>query len=472
MKYIILLLTSLFLLPVSQAKSIIEGSFPKATGKQYTVYLKSLETVVGDLDLIDEEIQVGTDDKFKFEINLKKSTLLNLIVVSESRDGNKSNIVSVVYLEPGKKLTVAYDLLGNHWVQPDYSTVKDNSNRALLEVQSRALTLNKKLYDLSFDPLQTKTVIHEFYTESERILASKKINSLVQKYIRFYSFDQYNTALYRFGMELRKDSESVKNRYYQQVKDPLPFFNDELVLSFYNGVSNIVNYLNLATDQPVYSRRKSLAQIAQQNQLLQQRLGNTQVKDKVLERILSSFGASYRADNNFEDDLKTYTQLAQHIQDTIVRGETIKAFENLRYTLEGAKWPDLQFCSADGSAVHLDQFKGKYVLIDVWASWCVPCIKMLPYLHTLEQQYKDRNITFIAISIDADKPKWQNKTKELKLEGHQLLDQQGEFAKKMNITGIPHYILYDPEGKLVSYKTPLPDNPELKKLLDTLLSRP
>lgn len=469
MKYIILLLTSLLFLHASQAKSILQGSFPKGTGKHYTVYLKSLDKTVSDLGVLDEEIQVRPDNTFTFETKLSNPALLHLIVVSESADGNKSNIVSVVYLEPGKKLTVPYSPMGNHWVQPDYSAIKDRSNRALLEVQARALTLNKELYDLPFDPIHTKARIQQFYTESERILASKKINSDVQKYIRFYSFDQYNTALYRFGMELKNISESDKSRYYQQAEDPVPFFNDELVLSFYNGVSNIVNYLNLATDQPVHSRRKSLTHIAQQNQLLQQHLFNTQVKDKVLERMLNSFGASYRAENNFEEDLKTYTQLAQHIQDTMMRGETIKGFENLRYTLKGAKWPDLQFRTADGSLIHLDQFKGQYVLIDVWASWCVPCIKMLPYLHELEQQYKGQNIAFIALSIDADKTKWQNKTKELKLGGHQLLDQQGAFAKKMNITGIPHYILYDPEGKLVSYKTALPNNPELKKLLDSML---
>lgn len=472
MKYITLLLTGLLFLSFSQAKNTVEGSFPKGTGKQYTIYLKSLETAVDDLNPIDEEIRAGADNKFKFEIDLTKATLLNLIVISESAEGNKSNIVSVVYLEPGKKLTVPYTLMGNHWVQPNYSAIKDKNNRALLEVQAKALMLNKELYDLPFDPVATKAVMYQFYTASEHTLASRKIHKSVQKYIRFYSFDQYNTALYRAGMELNKSLDSSKENYYRQPKSPIPFFNDELTLSFYNGVSNIVNYLNLATGLAPYSRRKSLTQIEQQNQLLQKDIRNIKVKDKVLERILSSFSASYRAENNFEEDLKIYTQLAQHIQDTIVRDETVKAFENLRYTLKGAKWPDLQFRSAAGIPIHLDHFKGKYVLIDVWASWCVPCIKMLPYLHKLEQQYKDQNITFIAISIDADKTKWENKIKELKLEGHQLLDQQGEFAKKMNITGIPHYILYDPEGKLVSYKTALPDNPELKKLLDTLLSRP
>lgn len=370
MKHIILLLIGLLFLHLSrgQAKSIVEGSFPKATAKQYTIHIKSLETAVSDRSLIDEEILAGADNKFKFEIDLTQATFLNLIVISASADGNKSNIVSVVYLEPGKKLTVPYILKGNNWVQPNYSSIKDKNNQTLLEVQARALSLNKELYDLPFDPVQTKASMYQFYTASEHILASRKIHKSVQKYIRFYSFDQYNAALYRFGMELNKSSDDHKKIYYQQPKDPIPFFNDELTLLFYNGVTNIVNYLNLATGQAPYSRRKSFAQIQQQNQLLQKYVGNSQVKDKVLERMLSSFSASYRAENNFEEDLKIYTKLAQHIQDTTVRRETVKAFENLRYTLKGAKWPDLQFRSAEGTPIHLDHFKGKYVLIDVWAS--------------------------------------------------------------------------------------------------------
>ncbi|MNL43144.1 hypothetical protein D3C87_1656450 [compost metagenome] len=58
--------------------------------------------------------------------------------------------------------------------------------------------------------------------------------------------------------------------------------------------------------------------------------------------------------------------------------------------------------------------------------------------------------------------------KELNMHGHQYLDQTGAFTKKLNISGIPHYMIYDMESKLLVYKAPMPDSPKLKEIIDQL----
>ena len=140
----------------------------------------------------------------------------------------------------------------------------------------------------------------------------------------------------------------------------------------------------------------------------------------------------------------------------------------------GAKVIPFKLESYSGEMVSLEDFKGKYIYIDIWATWCAPCIAQMPYLDTIEQKYHDRNIEFISISVDnkeKDYKKWRDKVKELNLNGTQLIaDREGssDFLKQINNSTIPHFVLIDPYGKLVDGYAPRPSNPKLIELLESL----
>ena len=68
----------------------------------------------------------------------------------------------------------------------------------------------------------------------------------------------------------------------------------------------------------------------------------------------------------------------------------------------------------------LRDFRGKYIYIDMWATWCGPCQKELPFLKKLEEKFKGRNIVFVGLSIDQDKAKWAARVKSGALSGTQL----------------------------------------------------
>lgn len=128
-----------------------------------------------------------------------------------------------------------------------------------------------------------------------------------------------------------------------------------------------------------------------------------------------------------------------------------------------------------GGKNKLEDFKGKYVYIDVWATWCGPCRAEIPHLKAIEAKYHDKNIVFVSISIDLQKDfeKWKKFVAEKELGGVQLFadkDWKSEFIKSYNISGIPRFILIDPTGKIVKADAARPSSPNLQKELDSLLN--
>jgi thiol-disulfide isomerase/thioredoxin len=119
-----------------------------------------------------------------------------------------------------------------------------------------------------------------------------------------------------------------------------------------------------------------------------------------------------------------------------------------------------------GGTTSLDDFKGKYVYIDVWATWCSPCRAEIPHLEKVEKQYHDKNIVFVSISIDKEKQKkaWRKMIADKNMGGVQLLAKDKKFMDEYVVLGIPRFILIDPEGKIVDQEAPRPSDPKLIEL--------
>lgn len=137
------------------------------------------------------------------------------------------------------------------------------------------------------------------------------------------------------------------------------------------------------------------------------------------------------------------------------------------------------YMDVKGGEKSLDSFKGKYVYIDVWATWCGPCIQQIPYLQTLEKEYHNKNIEFVSISTDesrrsggsweAAEKKWRGFIKKRNMTGVQLWSGQDySFQQAYQINSIPRFILIDPEGKIIDANAPRPSDPGLKSLFTSL----
>ncbi|MDQ2721283.1 MAG: AhpC/TSA family protein [Bacteroidota bacterium] len=136
---------------------------------------------------------------------------------------------------------------------------------------------------------------------------------------------------------------------------------------------------------------------------------------------------------------------------------------------------DLSSLDTSGNKINFKAFKGQYLLIDFWASWCDPCIENLPYLEKLKKEYISDSIQFVSVSLDTRSNDWKKAIEKYHLTGLQLSDLKGfnglvpVYCKV--VTSIPRYVLIDKSGKIINYDTPHPMNPELEILIDNLLKK-
>jgi len=142
--------------------------------------------------------------------------------------------------------------------------------------------------------------------------------------------------------------------------------------------------------------------------------------------------------------------------------------------LNNSKAPNFDYENAAGGKTTLESLKGKYVYIDVWATWCGPCRAEIPSLKKVEEKFHNKNIEFVSISVDTDKDheKWKTFVKEKELGGIQLFADKNwlsDFIKAFNINSIPRFILIDPSGNVVDADAARPSDPKLDQQLSSLL---
>jgi thiol-disulfide isomerase/thioredoxin len=143
-------------------------------------------------------------------------------------------------------------------------------------------------------------------------------------------------------------------------------------------------------------------------------------------------------------------------------------------TKAGTVAADFTYPDASGKPVSLSSFKGKVVLVDVWATWCGPCKGEIPSLKKLEEEMHGTDLVVMSVSVDEDKDKekWIKMIADEKLGGVQLFASGwSKICKDYKITGIPRFMVFDKKGNVVTVDAPRPSDPKLKELLKAELSK-
>ena len=148
----------------------------------------------------------------------------------------------------------------------------------------------------------------------------------------------------------------------------------------------------------------------------------------------------------YEDGLKEVESYMAKTSEALPLGKEAKDF-----TLE----------DSHGGQLSLSSLRGKYVLLDFWASWCGPCIESFPHMKAFYEQHRDK-VEVLGVAVHDKKDKWQEAFKRHQLPWSLVLDTEGDdsVANLYGIFGVPTYVLLDPEGKVLQWSLNEFDNIE------------
>lgn len=181
-------------------------------------------------------------------------------------------------------------------------------------------------------------------------------------------------------------------------------------------------------------------------------------------------------DKNWTDYLNTIGNHLRNKEDfKILQNLYLKRKNNKKLAQNINNQPAGTFVCKDinGKEVRLSDFKGKYIFLDIWATWCGPCKGELPSLAKQEEKFKDENVVFMSISIDQKEETWSSFVKEKKLKGVQVIagDAKKEITKLYSIRGIPRFILLGKDGKVLNGDFLRPSNKNFDKALNAYLKK-
>jgi len=138
----------------------------------------------------------------------------------------------------------------------------------------------------------------------------------------------------------------------------------------------------------------------------------------------------------------------------------------LKSLSRGKPAPDFMTTGLNKDSFSLKDFQGRFVVIDVWATWCGPCRVQSPSFERLAEQYTSQSVVFVALSIDENKWAWQNDANEKSLRVMQLyVNDKDIFGKAYGIEYIPRYILLGPDGRIINAQMPEPGNQTFEEIL-------
>lgn len=303
-----------------------------------------------------------------------------------------------------------------------------------------------------------------FFTrfDSVRTQAEHLLQQITDQSFAAQASDLIQTdLLYSFVMYLQKnqqtyDSEEQTSAYYKDIMQTFPESTARLLHQPY-GLSLMKAYFNYKQTYIFRGR----------NYEMDEQLKELRVPELAEAYILGNVPTE-GYDKYLAYELK-YLPLLSEKGRQMMRNDLPRPIFKMN---AGEKAPNLMYSDANGNLHALSELRGNYVYVDLWATWCAPCKAEIPHLQKTEQKYKGYNISFVSISIDKNKAKWLQYLKENKLTGLQLWAGNWDMLpKEMNVGSIPRFLLIDPQGNWVSSNADRPSNPELDKLLESLLEK-
>lgn len=368
-----------------------------------------------------------------------------------------------VYLQRGDEMNISFD--ANDF--DNTFSVKGGNEKAVDYLNKiKVLGLPDNVYTQPWS--QFKKTVENKIASMKRLLkvrkfaADDKFQKMEEGRITYFyanAFLMYPVShLYLTGdttMQLGKDYYDTLRQYVKEDDD-------------YADIDEYRNYM-IETSHVFDEAGKDIRQQYPKVLAEMSYIGDNIQSDKVREALIHFLAFTYVEGNGTDNITDLQNLYYTYVTSPYLNDLFKKACVKWDKAAVGRPSPQFKGVDINGKEMTLRDFRGKYVYIDIWATWCGPCQKELPYLKKVEQKYKGRNIVFVGLSVDADKSKWEARVRSGALSGIQLYIGKGtKFQSDYRISGIPRFILLDPNGRIVNPDMARPSSDDIVKILDSM----
>lgn len=431
-----------FCLPGKAAK--IKGLAPQHAGKLIELYTY--------LDFISEKKYllakdtIAEDGSFRLQVD-NEETLFCILFVEE--------LYSHIYLQNDQDYELALpssdstrNLRFNEFIPADvvilnpekdslnYS-IKDLNSEVDIFIETNAMRILKRSAKVQADSFNLKMSRRYFKLDNTYFAQQLQFNlALIDLMTGHSKKELYNRYLKNTPLHFRGEAYmKFFNEFYADILSSFAFREEEIkmILAIENSE---LDSLDAILSSHEFLKRDDVRELAMLQGLYFSQVNGRFKKEQVhpiLKRVVQ--------ESKFQDHRITALNL----------------LEKSNFMKAGTLAPDFQLQSLEGETVSLSDFKGKYVYLDFWATWCAPCIRSMIVMRELHEKYKEQ-VEFVSISLD-QKAKKARSFVEKNEYSWTFLDfsNQPDIKTKYGIVAIPSYFIIDPEGKLLVSPGPSPE---------------
>ena len=370
----------------------------------------------------------------------------------------------VMVINNGQWLTTVYSPKSKKkemTIEFDGAALAENSsveNRAISVLNHLIYDNNRRLwFNEGLSDTELQALVESYMAVSDSIIAADRLPDAVAKYMKAWAYTAAQNCY-----------TSIPRAQKRKAKE-IPFTTEGVLPAAVDVLDNEFAALIASATQFVYSSVSAGGglEIAGMLNKLYDEYKCEAVRAKVSDMLLNRFLTRHNYAMDFDGGLD---YLKSVVDSFGLSGRYIDEYLKHKAVLVGADFPqEVVLVTPEGKEVDFSTFKGKYVYVDMWASWCGPCCREVPHLQALEKEFEGGEVVFVSISTDADAESWKAKLKELDMHGNQLHDRDGKLSQILNVGGIPFFVIYDKEGKSHTYGAQRPSTGEpLKTFLKEL----